>query len=58
MLARFDPETVAAVLRTDEEIRPILEDSIWTQARVVGLTENLLQRIGELEAMLAETDLD
>ena len=58
VLARFDAEAVAATLRKIEGIRPILEDSIWTQARVVGLTEDLLQRIDELQAMLADMDLD
>lgn len=58
VIARFDTEAVAAALRNDEEIRPILEDSIWTQARVVGLTDDLLRRIDELQAMLAEMDLD
>jgi hypothetical protein len=57
-LARFDAEAVAATLRSNEEITPILEDSIWTQVRVVSVTEDLLQRIDELRAMLAEMDLD
>jgi hypothetical protein len=58
VMARFDAEAVAAALRNDEEIGPILEDSVWTQARVAGLTGNLLQRIDELQAILAEMDLD
>jgi DNA repair protein RadC len=45
-------------LRNDSEIIAILEDSVWTQARVVGLAEDLLLRIDELRTMLAETDLD
>lgn len=58
VLARFDTEAAAAALRNIEEITPILEDSVWTQARVVSMAEDLLQRIGELQAMLANMDLD
>jgi hypothetical protein len=58
VMARFDTEAVAAALRNDREIIAILEDSVWTQARVVGLAEDLLLRIDELRTMLAETDLD
>ncbi len=57
-LAGFDVEAVAAKLRNNDEIRPILEDSIWTQVRVVGVTADLLQSIEELQAMLADMDLD
>ena len=58
VLARFDTEAVAAALRSTEEITAILEDSVWTQARVVSMAEDLLERIGELQAMLAQMDLD
>jgi uncharacterized membrane protein len=58
VMARFDTEAVAAALRNDREIIAILEDSVWTQARVVSLAEDLLLRIDELRTMLAEMDLD
>ena len=58
VLARFDAEEVAAALQSNDDIRPILEDSVWTQARVVGVAEDLLHAIAELQEMLAQMELD
>lgn len=57
-LARFDADAAATSLRSHGEIGAILEDSVWTQARVVSVTEDLLRLIEELQAMLAEMGLD
>ena len=58
VMAGFDAEAVAETLRANEAIVPILEDSIWTQARVMSISGDLLMRMDELQAMLAEMDLD
>lgn len=54
VLAAFDAQAVVTALRANEELVAILEDSIWTQARAERLANDLLEQIGELQAMLAD----
>ena len=58
VMARFDSEAVVRALRSNEDIVPILEDSVWTQARAVRTADILLQHIAAQRAMLVEMGVD
>ena len=58
VMARFDSEAVVTALRSTEDIVPIMEDSVWTQARAFRMADILLQNIAALQAMLLEMGVD
>jgi hypothetical protein len=54
VMARFNSESVVRALRNVKDIVPILEDSVWTQARAFRAADILLQSIDAQQAMLDE----
>jgi hypothetical protein len=58
VMARFDSEAVVRAIRNTKDIVPILEDSVWTQARAFRTADILLQNIAALQAMLIEMGID
>lgn len=58
VMARFDSEAIVKALRSTQDIVPILEDSVWTQARAFRTTDILLQNIAAQQDMLVEMGID
>lgn len=58
IMARFDSETVVRALRSTKDIVPILEDSVWTQARALRTADIMLYHIASLQDMLDEMEID
>lgn len=58
VMASFDSEAVVKALRTTKDMVPILEDSVWTQARAFRTADILLQNIAAQQAMLLEMGID